>query len=104
MYENLPLSVVVVIAVVVVAAVVVVVVSAAQIELTAVTAPKFRSFYPLESSGLKQKRPDTARFSAKKLFSPADEFVITGLVVQSCYFDVTACAEARRQAQKSNSR
>ena len=73
MYENLPLSVVVVvavvvIAVVVVAAVVVVVVSAAQIELTAVSAPKFRSFYPLESSGLMEKRPRYGPFSPKISF------------------------------------
>ena len=68
MYENLPLSVVVVIAVVVVAAVVVVVVSAAQIELTAVTAPKFRSFYPLESPGLKQKTARYGPFFGEKAF------------------------------------
>ena len=33
-------------------------------------------------------------FFAKNPFSPADEFVFTGLVVQSCHFDVTACAKA----------
>ena len=30
----------------------------------------------------------------KNPFSPADEFVFTGLAVGSCHFDVTACAEA----------
>ena len=50
-------------------------------------------------------RPDckTARygqFFAENQFSPADEFVLVGLVVRKCHFDVTACAEARRLAQK----
>ena len=50
-------------------------------------------------------RPDwwkTARYSpffAENQFSPADEFVLMGLVVRKCHFDVTACAEARRLAQ-----
>ena len=42
------------------------------------------------------KRPGYDPFFAKNPFSPADEFVFTGLVVRSCHFDVTACAEARR--------
>ena len=35
------------------------------------------------------------------LFSPIDEFVFMGLVVRSCHFDVTACAEARRRASRA---
>ena len=31
----------------------------------------------------------------------ADEFVLMGLVVRKCHFDVTACAEARRLAQRA---
>ena len=42
------------------------------------------------------KRPGYDPFFAKNPFSPADEFVFMGLVVRSCHFDVTACAEARR--------
>ena len=41
-----------------------------KIKLTAATAPKFRSFYPLESSGLLKKRPATAPFSPKISFHP----------------------------------
>ena len=43
---------------------------AGKTESTAATAPKFRSFYPLESSGLMKKRPATARFSPKISFHP----------------------------------
>ena len=35
-------------------------------------------------------------FFGENQFSPADEFVLVGLVVRKCHFDVTACAEARR--------
>ena len=34
-------------------------------------------------------------FSTQNPFSPANEFAFTGLVAQSCHFDVTACSEAR---------
>ena len=40
-------------------------------------------------------------FFAEKPFSPADELVFMGLVARSCHFDVTACAEARRLAQRA---
>ena len=43
---------------------------AGKTESTAATAPKFRSFYPLESSGLMKKRPATAPFSPKISFHP----------------------------------
>merc|ERR1711867_131859 len=75
--------------------------SAGKTELTAATPPKFRSFYPLELLGLIHKRPGRDLFFAKNQFSPADEFVFMGLVVRSCHFDVTACAEARRLAQRT---
>ena len=75
--------------------------SAGRTESTAATPPKFRSFYPLELFGLIHKRPGYDPFFAKNPFSPADEFVFMGLVVRSCYFDVTACAEARRLAQRA---
>ena len=65
---------------------------AGKTESTAATAPKFRSFYPLESSELMKNGP----FFAENQFSPADEFVLVGQVVRKCHFDVTACAEARR--------
>ena len=61
---------------------------------------------PLRSSkwplNISRNHPDwwkTARygpFFAENQFSPADEFVLVGLVVRKCHFDVTACAEARR--------
>ncbi len=70
--------------------------SAGKTKLTAATPPKFRSFYPLELFGLIHKRPGHDLFFAKNQFSPTDEFVFMGLVVRSCHFDVTACAEARR--------
>ena len=70
--------------------------SAGKTESTAATPPKFRSFYPLELFGLIHKRPGQDPFFAKNQFSPTDEFVFMGLVVRSCHFDVTACAEARR--------
>ena len=41
-----------------------------KIELTAASAPKFRSSDPLESSGLMKKRPATAHFSPKISFHP----------------------------------
>ena len=40
-------------------------------------------------------------FFAENQFSPANEFVLVGLVVRKCHFDVTACAEARRLAQRA---
>ena len=43
---------------------------AGKTESMAATAPKFRSFYPLESSGLMKKRPATAPFSPKISFHP----------------------------------
>ena len=58
--------------------------------------PKFRLFYPLELFGLIHKRPGQDPFFAKNQFSPTDEFLFMGLVIRSCHFDVTACAEARR--------
>ena len=70
--------------------------SAGKTESTAAKPPKFASFYPLEFFGLIHKRPGYDPFFAEKPFSPADEFVFMGLVVRSCHFDVTACAEARR--------
>jgi len=70
--------------------------SAGKTESTAATPPKFASFYPLEFFGLIHKRPGYDPFFAENPFSPADEFVFMGLVVRSCHFDVTACAEARR--------
>merc|ERR1711911_202837 len=42
--------------------------AAGKIQLTAATAPKFRSFYPLESSGLIKKRPCYGPFSPKISF------------------------------------
>ena len=75
--------------------------SAGKTESTAATPPKFRSFYPLELFGLIHKRPGHDPFFAKNQFSPTDEFVFMGLVVRSCHFDVTACAEARRLAQRA---
>ena len=75
--------------------------SAGKTESTAATPPKFRSFYPLELFGLIHKRPGYDPFFAENPFSPADEFVFMGLVVRSCHFDVTACAEARRLAQRA---
>ena len=75
--------------------------SAGKTESTAATPPKFRSFYPLELFGLIHKRPGQDPFFAKNQFSPTDEFVFMGLVVRSCHFDVTACAEARRLAQRA---
>ena len=73
--------------------------SAGKTESTAATPPKFASFYPLEFFGLIHKRPGYDPFFAENPFSPADEFVFMGLVVRSCHFNVTACAEAHRLAQ-----
>jgi len=74
--------------------------SAGKTESTAATPPKFASFYPLEFFGLIHKRPGYDPFFAENPFSPADEFVFMGLVVRSCHFDVTACAETRRLENK----
>ena len=38
---------------------------------------------------------------AENQFSPADKAVLMGLVERKCHFDVTACAEARRLAQRT---
>ena len=51
--------------------------------------------------GLIHKRPGYDQFFAENPFSPADELVFMGLVARSCHFDVTACAEARRLAQRA---
>ena len=75
--------------------------SAGKTELMAATAPKFRSFYPLELFGLIHKRPGHDPFFADNPFSPTDEFAFMGLVVRSCHFDVTACAEARQLALRA---
>ena len=74
--------------------------SAGKTESTAATPPKFRLFYPLEFFGLIHKRPGYDPFFAENPFSPADELVFMGLMVRSCHINVTACAEARRLAQK----
>ena len=41
-------------------------------------------------------------FLAENPFSPVDKFVFTGLVGQSCHFDVIACSEARQLNKKEN--
>ena len=51
-----------------------------KIELTAASAPKFRSSDPLESSGLMKKRPRYGPFFGENQFSPADEAVLMRLV------------------------
>ena len=70
--------------------------AAGKIKLTAAMAPKFWSFYPLESSGLMKKQSRYGPFFGENQFSPADEAVLMGLVVRKCHFHVTACAEAHR--------
>ena len=70
--------------------------SRGKTEWTPAMGLKYWSCYPSELLGLIHKRPHHDPFFAKKPFSPADEFVFMGLVVRSCHFDVTACAEARR--------
>ena len=55
-----------------------------KIKLSTATAPKFWSFYPLESSGLMKKR-----LRYKNQLSPSNEAVLMG-------WCVTACAEAGR--------
>ena len=74
--------------------------SMGKIELPAVKPPKFQLFHPLESFGLINKLLAKAPFFAKNPFSTADEFVFTGLVVQSCHNDITACNKAHQLAQK----
>ena len=51
---------------------------------------------PLEIIRIDGKTALYGPFFAENQFSPADEFVLMGLVVWKCHFDVTACAEARR--------
>ena len=75
--------------------------SAGKTESTPATAPKFRSFHPLEFFGSIHKRPGYGPFFAENPFSPANEFVLMGLVVRKCHFDVTACGEARQLAQRA---
>ena len=72
-----------------------------KIKLTAATAPKFWSFYPLELSRLMKKRSCYGPFFGENQFSPGDEAVLIGLVVQKCHFHVTACAEAHRLAKRA---
>ena len=60
--------------------------------------PKFRLLHPLELFGLIHKRHGHDPFFAENPFSPADEFVFTGLVGRSCHFYVTTCAQARQLA------
>ena len=59
---------------------------------TAKTAHTFSLFYHLEFSGLIHKWPSYSMFFSQ--FLPADEFVFTGLVVQSCHFDFEQPAPA----------
>jgi len=75
--------------------------STGKTESTPATAPKFRSFHPLEFFGSIHKRPGYGPFFAENPFSPANEFVLMGLVVRKCHFDVTACGEARQLAQRA---
>ena len=56
---------------------------------------------PLGIIQIDEKRPRFGPFFAENQFSPANEAVLMGLVVRKCHFDVTACAEARRLAQKA---
>ena len=51
---------------------------------------------PLGIVRIDEKTARYGPFFAENQFSPADEFVLVGLVVRKCHFDVTACAEARR--------
>ena len=51
---------------------------------------------PLGIIRIDEKTARYGPFFAENQFSPADEFVLMGLVVRKCHFDVTACAEARR--------
>merc|ERR1711894_382052 len=56
---------------------------------------------PLGIVRIDEKTARYGPFFADNQFSPADEFVLVGLVVRKCHFDVTACAEARRLAQRA---
>ena len=56
---------------------------------------------PLGIIRIDEKTARYGPFFAENQFSPADEFVLVGLVVRKCHFDVTACAEARRLAQRA---
>ena len=56
---------------------------------------------PLGIVRIDEKTARYGPFFAENQFSPADEFVLVGLVVRKCHFDVTACAEARRLAQRA---
>ena len=51
---------------------------------------------PLGIVRIDEKTARYGPFFAENPFSPADEFVLVGLVVRRCHFDVTAWAEARR--------
>ena len=48
---------------------------------------------PLGIIRIDEKMARYGPFFAENQFSPADEFVLVGLVVRKCHFDVTACAE-----------
>merc|ERR1712055_1204390 len=56
---------------------------------------------PLGIIRIDKKTARYGPFFAENQFSPADEFVLVGLVVRKCHFDVTACAKARRLAQRA---
>jgi len=56
---------------------------------------------PLGIIRIDEKTARYGPFFAENQFSPADEFVLVGLVVRKCHFDVTACAEARQLAQRA---
>ena len=75
--------------------------SSGKTESTPATAPKFRSFHPLEFFGSIHKRPSYGPFFAENPFSPTNELVLMGLVVRKCHFDVTACGEARQLARRA---
>ena len=58
--------------------------------------PEISVVLPLGIIRIDEKTARYGPFFAENQFSPADEFVLVGLVVRKCHFDVTACAEARR--------
>ena len=56
---------------------------------------------PLGIIRIDEKTAPLRPIFAENQFSPAGEGVLMGLVVRKCHFDVTACAEARRLAQRA---
>ena len=56
---------------------------------------------PLGIVRIAEKTAPLRPIFAENQFSPANEAVLMGLVVRKCHFDVTACAEARRLAQRA---